>query len=127
MTDRFWHYDYSKAHMNAKDAFVHEITHLWQEQNGVDLIKHAVSAYLEHNGVYADAYKYRLEEVTDFTALNIEQQASFVDDYFRWRRNLDQTRYLDNTTLTCKKIHKFEEVLKPVFTDLQPHQRCKPA
>jgi hypothetical protein len=62
------------VHIDAKATFIHELAHVWQHQNGVNVI---VRGAVERN------YKYLpLSEETDFYTLNIEQQGQVIRDYF---------------------------------------------
>lgn len=57
--------------------FVHELTHVWQAQSGVNLLTAKLRA-----GDGAHAYAYDLERGPAFAALNIEQQAMVVEHAF---------------------------------------------
>ncbi|HYF23207.1 MAG TPA: hypothetical protein VD929_07405 [Caulobacteraceae bacterium] len=61
--------------------FVHEMTHVWQAQQGLNLLLAKLRA-----GDRADSYRYDLGAVGDWWSLNIEQQAMVVEDEFRRRR-----------------------------------------
>jgi len=54
-------------------VLVHELTHVWQAQNGVNLAWAKLRA-----GDGADAYRYDLAGAQGFSGLNIEQQAMIV-------------------------------------------------
>jgi hypothetical protein len=69
--------DFGAAPLRAQATFVHELTHVWQAQNGVRLIRAKLRA-----GDNAAAYAYDLAADTDFAALNIEQQAMVVEHAF---------------------------------------------
>ena len=69
--------DFGEATLRAQATFVHELTHVWQAQNGVRLILAKLRA-----GDSAAAYAYDLAADTDFAALNIEQQAMVVEHAF---------------------------------------------
>lgn len=69
--------DFGEASLRAQATLVHELTHVWQAQNGVRLILAKLRA-----GDNAAAYAYDLTVDTDFTALNIEQQAMVVEHAF---------------------------------------------
>jgi len=53
---------------------IHELTHVWQYQTGVDV---ALSAVVSRNYEYG-----KLGATTKFSEFNIEQQAAVVADYF---------------------------------------------
>ena len=56
--------------------FVHELTHVWQAQNGVSLLLAKIKA-----GDSAGSYAYDLEGA-EFPQMNIEQQAMVVEHAF---------------------------------------------
>lgn len=58
-------------------TFVHELTHVWQAQNGVRLLIAKLKA-----GDSAASYAYDLGAPCDFARLNIEQQAMVVEHAF---------------------------------------------
>ena len=61
---------------NPRDAswIIHELTHVWQYHQGVNLILAAPFSRNYHYGA--------LTSTTNFSALNIEQQAAVVADYY---------------------------------------------
>jgi hypothetical protein len=65
--------------------FVHEMTHVWQNQNHVsDSFTRAARRRLAHLSLrddQMDTYGYSLEGARDLTDYTIEQQASVVTDY----------------------------------------------
>ena len=65
------------APITTQATFVHELTHIWQAQHGVDLLWAKLRA-----GDQAAAYAYDLSAAMDFSALNIEQQAMVVEHTF---------------------------------------------
>ena len=69
--------DFATAPLAVQAVFVHELTHVWQAQSGVNLIWGKLSA-----GDGARAYAYDLSAIGDFRSLNIEQQAMVVQDAF---------------------------------------------
>lgn len=69
--------DFSGAPLADQAVFVHELTHVWQAQNGVRLLMAKLRA-----GDSARAYAYDLAAEPAFAALNIEQQAVVVEHAF---------------------------------------------
>lgn len=63
--------------LRAQAVFVHEMVHVWQAQNGVNLLLGKLRA-----GDGAAAYAYDLAGGPDFKDLNIEQQAMVVEHAF---------------------------------------------
>ena len=69
--------DFSLAPQALQSVFVHELTHVWQAQSGVNLLAAKLRA-----GDGPAAYAYDLSETCDFSMLNIEQQAMVVQHVF---------------------------------------------
>ncbi|WP_240606383.1 hypothetical protein [Phenylobacterium kunshanense] len=67
----------SEVPLRAQAVFVHELTHVWQAQNGVRLLLAKIKA-----GDSAASYAYDLERGPGFLAMNIEQQAMVVEHAF---------------------------------------------
>lgn len=65
------------APLRATATFVHELTHIWQAQKGVNLLAAKLRA-----GDGPGAYAYEATGLQDFPALNIEQQAMAVEHAF---------------------------------------------
>ena len=64
-------------------TFVHELTHVWQAQNGTFLPLAKIKA-----GDRLASYAYDLDAGVPFAALNIEQQAMVVEHAFLARRGI---------------------------------------
>lgn len=69
--------DFGDAPLSLQATFVHELTHVWQAQTGVNLLLSKIKA-----GDSAAAYAYELTAETQFSRLNIEQQAMVVEHAF---------------------------------------------
>lgn len=78
-----WRDDYAARGVDRRrrGMFVHEATHVWQHQRGVDVAAAALALLVETRGDYRRAYRYRLDG-RGFDAYGIEQQASIVEDWF---------------------------------------------
>lgn len=63
--------------LRTQAVFVHELTHVWQAQQGVSLILAKIKA-----GDGLASYAYDLQGERDFRAMNIEQQAMVVEHAF---------------------------------------------
>src|SRR5262249_39596036 len=76
--------DFSAATVSPwrQAVFVHEITHVWQFENGMDLIAQGFSAFAKAGGAYERAYPYTLAHGRDLIDYGMEQQASIVEDYY---------------------------------------------
>ena len=69
---------FAAASLATRALLVHELVHVWQAQNGVNLILGKLRA-----GDGPAAYLYELNDQTRFEALNIEQQAMVVEHAYR--------------------------------------------
>ena len=69
--------DFSQAPLAHQGVFVHELTHVWQAQNGISLLLAKLRA-----GDSEAAYAYDAAGASDFSQLNIEQQAMVVQHAF---------------------------------------------
>jgi len=66
--------DFSKANIHSKALFIHEMTHVWQHQKGMNV---------RIRGVFQRTYKYLpFEPGKAFLDYGIEQQGDIVRDYF---------------------------------------------
>lgn len=72
--------DASKAALALQALLIHELVHVWQAQQGVNLLVAKIRA-----GDNAASYRYPLD-CAAWDALNIEQQASLVEHRFRLSR-----------------------------------------
>lgn len=73
--------DIAQAPVSAQATLIHELVHVWQAQNGINLIWAKLKA-----GDRAASYVYSLDADCGWDRLNIEQQASAVEHWFRLRR-----------------------------------------
>ncbi|MGN6064652.1 MULTISPECIES: hypothetical protein [Brevundimonas] len=69
--------DLSQAPLRTQAVFVHELVHVWQAQNGVNLLTGKLKA-----GDGPGAYAYPVDERCEWIGLNIEQQAMVVEHRF---------------------------------------------
>jgi len=72
-----WRDDFAAASLDFQALLVHELTHVWQHQSGVNLLlrRHPFCRYA-----------YTLEPGKPLRRYGIEQQAMIVEDMFRLRR-----------------------------------------
>ncbi|MES1966082.1 type IV secretion protein Rhs [Psychrobacter sp. AH5] len=75
-----WISDFSQAPLGKKSWLIHELTHVWQWQQGLKVVRGAV---------LNRRYRYHLKADKPFFNYGIEQQARMVQDYFI-RRQLGQ-------------------------------------
>ena len=88
--------DFSTASLHWRSVLVHEMTHVWQAQSGVNLILAKIAA-----GDGNRAYAYDLSAPCGFEGLNIEQQAMIVQDAYLARHGAE----------TPFETHVYSEVL----------------
>lgn len=73
--------DYAVAPLRLQSVFVHEMVHIWQAQNGVNLLTGKLRA-----GDSQASYRYPISDDCRWDGLNIEQQAMVVEHRFRLSR-----------------------------------------
>lgn len=85
--------DFSLASDVSKHFFIHEMTHVWQYQNGQTVALRAIGEqlffeYLSKIGLGDGAYAYKLDQSKNLLDYGIEQQASIVADYWAMKNRL---------------------------------------
>ena len=95
--------DYAAAGAPVAQAatLIHELVHVWQAQQGVNLAFAKLRA-----GDSLDSYSYEITPLTRWADLNIEQQARAVEDEFRRRRN-GQVAMLADASADYRRICPF--------------------
>jgi|SRR6478672_5366410 len=73
--------DLTKASLQLQATFIHELTHVWQAQQGVNLLTGKLKA-----GDRPSSYEYPVGMDCGWADLNIEQQAMVVEHRFRLSR-----------------------------------------
>lgn len=68
-----WIEDFSKATIRKQSWLIHELTHVWQLQHGLKVVR---GALIDRR------YAYNLQQGKSFFKYGIEQQARMVQDYF---------------------------------------------
>lgn len=68
-----WQEDFTKTNLATQSWLVHELTHVWQIQQGIAVVRKAL---FDRN------YHYVLAHGRQFLSYGIEQQAQMVQDYF---------------------------------------------
>ncbi|RYY80148.1 MAG: type IV secretion protein Rhs [Moraxellaceae bacterium] len=79
--------DFSTAPLGKQAWFIHEMTHVWQVQQGMKVIRRAL---LDRR------YQYLLQEGKSFFRYGIEQQAQMVQDFFVQRSLGQDCRALEH-------------------------------
>lgn len=75
--------DFDACPLWQQAIFIHELTHVWQAQHGVNLLTGKLRA-----GDKPEAYEYPIGMDVDWGKLNIEQQAMVVQDRFYCSRGI---------------------------------------
>ncbi len=75
--------DFASAALGVQGVLVHELTHVWQAQQGVNLLFAKLKA-----GDSIASYTYDTDDTCRWEGLNIEQQAMLVEHRFHARRGL---------------------------------------
>lgn len=75
--------DFSSAALGVQGVLVHELTHVWQAQQGVNLLFAKLKA-----GDSIASYIYVADATCHWDALNIEQQAMIMEHRFHALRGL---------------------------------------
>lgn len=70
---RDWRDDFSQADLTQQAWLIHELTHVWQVQQGIAVFRKAL---------FNRRYRYMLEKGKHFLQYGVEQQAQMVQDYF---------------------------------------------
>ena len=73
--------DIAAAPLRLQATLIHELTHIWQAQQGVNLLTGKIRA-----GDKPSSYEYPVGMDCDWAGLNIEQQAMVVEHRFRLTR-----------------------------------------
>ncbi|OTG68274.1 type IV secretion protein Rhs [Acinetobacter sp. ANC 4470] len=68
-----WCEDFSKLSLQQQSWLIHELTHVWQIQQGLSVVR---------KSIFDRQYRYILEQGKLFLQYGIEQQAQMVQDYF---------------------------------------------
>ena len=68
-----WIFDFSMASVSKQSWLIHELTHVWQLQQGLKVVRGAL---------INRRYEYELSVGKPFLSYGIEQQARMVQDYF---------------------------------------------
>lgn len=76
-----WIADMAEAPLGQQAVFIHELVHVWQAQQGLNLLFGKLKA-----GDSLKSYAYPVGEGCDWSQLNIEQQAMVVEHRFRLSR-----------------------------------------
>ena len=108
----------------SRAELVHEMTHVWQFANGVDILVEGVEQLIANRGSYAKAYRYELRPNKDLVDYNIEQQAAILEDYYRIRYEGLHPVELGNQNLSIVSRERlYDSVLAEFFHDARYARR----
>ena len=102
-----WITDFSKAPLGKQSWFIHELTHVWQLQQGLKVVR---GALIDRR------YDYMLETGKSFFKYGIEQQARMVQDYFVRRQRGQDCQALE----ACIPFLTIQPTAKAVNTNGAP-------
>jgi len=118
-----WEPDFSTVDPDLRAIFVHEMTHVWQFANGMDLVVQGVVDYTRNRGNYRKSYAYELVAGRDLTEYGMEQQASIVEDYYRTAIEHDGPVQLTNRVSQGPALPDRAAPPKSGAKDLSPSER----
>ncbi len=121
--------DFSSRELRSVEraVFVHEMTHVWQHENGMDLIGQGVIEFTKYRGQYEKAYPYMLETGRDLVEFGMEQQASIVEDYYLITIGHDSPHRIVNRGLSqTERDTLYASVLKRFLADARYAQAISP-
>jgi len=105
--------DFSSRDINEQAFFIHEMTHVWQHQHGVNLVLGYLREFAKHKGDYVQAYILP-EDDFDFKKYNIEQQARTIENAFYFRE------FLKDKTLLPERRENAEFLMQDMMRRLPP-------
>ena len=124
--------DFSKAASYARQGFIHEMTHVWQHQRGMNVRAAALAAYVGHDFDYDSVYDIDGEDERGVGQLNLEQQAKTVESYFAARETLakkdctEAAIVFSSSLPRCADIREEKEKLGRKLAPLLPPGPAKP-
>lgn len=109
--------------LTKRKVFIHELTHIWQEQEGKSVVARAIGLLITNWFNYANAYKFEHNDVPNFSNLNIEQQADIVERYYAMRETNKALNGAD--PYNCPAVDFYESPLTDIFHSLKPEPLCQ--
>lgn len=68
-----WSWDFSQDSLGKRAWLIHELTHVWQVQQGMAVVRRAI---------FNRKYRYTFKKGKSFFNYGIEQQAKMVEDFY---------------------------------------------
>jgi hypothetical protein len=123
-----WKEDFSQARHGQRVVFVHEMTHVWQFTNGMDLIGQGTVEFIKNRGAYEKAYPYELAADRDLVEYGMEQQASIIEDYFAITVEHDRPQRMTNRGLgAAERDALYAAVMKKFLGNARYARSLEPA
>ena len=129
----------SPAAIARQQHFLHEMTHVWQHRQGQNVQIEAARLWLKYDFNYSASYDYDIDRLSGFGALNIEQQARFVENYYKIRQEMaerspileiiekgDPEYFKTARGEECRILTYYRDILVPVLP-VKPEALCAPA
>lgn len=115
MTPQRYESDYSNTNnIYNQVIFMHEMTHIWQEQRGTNMVKESIEEFFKHGFDKHGPYEYNRADLEHFEDLGLEQQAKIIQNYVHWILLLDE----ENKDRFCEEIELHRDALLPTFPHL---------
>ncbi len=113
--------DYSTGF--RRSLFMHEMTHVWQKQQGRDPQLEGLGLGISSFGNYASTYEFKLDPKKDFKDYNLEQQGRLIEKYFEYKERqatpevFTPTDYaaLEKNPFVAPNLMKFEVLSRMGF------------
>jgi len=104
-----WADDYTKLSRRHVRGYMHEMTHVWQSQRGMNLTSLGISSIASNLFNFSAVYNYVLQGDKPFEKYDFEQQAQIVQDYVDSR--MDWQIATDEKNKSCDVLTLYEKIL----------------
>jgi len=99
---------------------MHEMTHVFQYQNGKDVLTTAAKEYANARFHYSYLYAFDIYSKNNFNNFGIEQQAQVIEDYQRLKNDFK----IGSDSPSCATIKKYEGKIQQMLP-LKPFAPCQ--
>jgi hypothetical protein len=115
---------YSQPDMKKEsDLFIHEMSHVWQNQNNIKGTGITGAVVLWAKGMLSSSsrnvYAYTLDSTKTLTDYNIEQQAKIIEDYAIMKRNM--AKHPDQPP--PKEYATLKRIVEQYIPPAKPHKK----
>ncbi|PZO87515.1 MAG: hypothetical protein DI626_03785 [Micavibrio aeruginosavorus] len=125
-----WSDDYASAPLRLQKTYIHEMTHVWQHQQGRQMVAETAALWLQSPFNYSSQYNYEFDG-RDYLAYSHEQQAKMAETFFVGTsllkaadRNSDKVGNLTRD-VACKVLAQHYGVLKDHLPVRLPRRGCE--